>query len=110
MENVLRVLFSGMMFMLSGFMFGTVFWSRYERKFREKLSATKGDLTEPESYIWVNVDDRLPTRSDVYVVEYCFGDSGSRYYSAHRFDVRENRFEYEGYKDLKVIRWAELPR
>jgi hypothetical protein len=28
----------------------------------------------------------------------------------HDFNVRENRFQHEGFHGLRVVRWAELPR
>lgn len=113
MENVLRVLFSGLLFILSGFMFGTAFWNHRERKHREKLDETETALTEPESYIWVKVEDRLPTHNRDYLVEYYFESSPNlRFASVHRFNVRERRFQYENSRDfsLKVVRWAELPK
>ncbi len=58
MEYVLRVLFSGLLFMLSGFVFGTVFWCRLERKYREKLNTTEDDPVKLESGRWVAEWDR----------------------------------------------------
>ena len=111
MEYVLRCLLSGLLFMLSGFIFGTVFWSRRERKFRERLDAARDELTEPESYIWVNVEDRLPVHDREYIVEYTFeSNSNIRFHSIHDFMIRENRFQHEGFHGLKVVRWAELPK
>ena len=58
MDYVYRFLLSGLMLILSGFMFGTVFWSRRERKFREKEDAARDELTEPEFGRWVAEWDR----------------------------------------------------
>lgn len=110
MEYVLRVLFSGLLFILSGFMFGTAFWSYRERKHREKQDETETALAEPESYIWVKVEDHLPTREVECVVEYCFDGRGFKFYDVLRFYPREGRFQCEGYQGMKVVRWAELPR
>ena len=85
--------------------------SRYVEAMERKVTEHETNLVKSKWYIWVNVDDRLPTRADDYVVEYYYGDAVDwKYYSVHRFDPRENRFECEGFKDLKHIRWAELPK
>lgn len=75
------------------------------------LDRYRESLTKPASHIWVDVEDRLPTHNREYLVEYCFGDFPDRlFHSVHDFDIRENRFQHEGFRNLKVVRWAELPR
>lgn len=111
MEYVLRVLFSGLLFILAGFMFGTVFWSRWDRKLRKKSEESENNLTKPESYIWVNVDDRRPIHNREYLVEYHFESCPDvMFHSVHDFNIRENRFQHEGFHGLTVVRWAELPK
>lgn len=80
------------------------------RNCKQELKFLRERLTKPESYIWVNVTDRLPVHNREYLVEYHFGSSNELFHSVHEFQIRENRFEYEGFKGLKVVRWAELPR
>lgn len=80
------------------------------RNARSELKNLRARLTKPESYIWVDVDDHLPTCDQECVVEYCFGESGPRSHGVHAFSVSENRFEFEGFHGLKVLRWAELPK
>lgn len=81
------------------------------RNCKQELKFLRERITKPESYIWVNVDDRLPTHNREYLVEYYFENfPDSVYHSVHDFNVRENRFLYDGFRNLKVIRWAELPR
>lgn len=111
MEYMLRCVISGFVFILCGFMFGAVYWSYRERKFREKLNRDEIPLTDPESYIWVNANDYLPIHNREYLVEYCFEACPDvRFHSVHDFNIRENRFQHEGFHGLKVVRWAELPR
>ena len=80
------------------------------RNCKQELKFLRERLTKPESYVWVNAEDHLPTQNRDYLVEYCFGNSTTRFYSVHTFYVRENRFQHEGWEGLKVIRWAELPK
>ena len=81
------------------------------RKNARMLEEIQNNLTKPESYIWVNVDDRRPIHNREYLVEYYFTACPDvRFHSVHDFYVRENRFQHEGFHGLRVVRWAELPR
>ena len=111
MEFVLRCVIYSLLLILSGFMFGTVFRSRYERKFREKSDATRGELTKPESYIWVDKNEHLPEHDGEYIVEYRFGENGSMiFHRIDEFSTSRNRFHDEGWYDMIILRWAELPK
>lgn len=78
---------------------------------RRELNDLNENLTKPESYIWIDCNERYPMCDGEYLVEYYFEDNvNMRFHSVHRFDAREKRFSYEGFKELKVIRWAELPK
>ena len=81
------------------------------RNARSELKNLRARLTKPESYIWVDVGDHLPTHNREYLVEYCFENyPDCLFHSVHDFNIRENRFQYEGFHGLKVVRWAELPK
>lgn len=81
------------------------------RNCKQELKFLRERITKPESYIWVDVDDRRPIHNREYLVEYCFESCPDvRFHSVHDFNIRENRFQHEGFHGLKVVRWAELPR
>lgn len=81
------------------------------KKIEDELEEAENNLTEPASYIWVDVDDHRPMRNGECIVEYCFDAYPDvRFHSVHDFYVHENRFQHEGFHGLKVVRWAELPR
>ena len=112
MEHVFSFLF-GFAMTLTGCVLAILSMRRTIRENAHKLEESKNDLTKPESYIWVNVEDRLPTQNQEYLVEYCYeSNPDMRFASVHWFYVRERRFQYEDFPgfNLKVVRWAELPR
>ncbi len=110
MDYVFRFLF-GFAVTFIGCELAILITRRGIRKNARMLEELKSNLTKPESYIWVNVEDRLPVHNRDYLVEYYFEvNPNLRYHSVHEFQIREHRFEYDGFHGLKVVRWAELPR
>lgn len=80
-------------------------------KYKLEVRVHRDRLTRPESYIWVNVEYHPPEHNGEYLVEYCFENYPDvKFHSVHSFDIRENRFQHEGFHGLKVVRWAELPK
>lgn len=81
------------------------------RQCKLELKTLREKLTKPESYVWVNVHDRLPVSPGYYLIEYAFTEfPNSRYAAVHRFDAELNRFRNVDPFELKVLRWAELPK
>lgn len=81
------------------------------KKIEDELEEAENNLTEPASYIWVDVDDHRPTHNGECLVEYYFETCPDvRFHSVFDFDIRADRFQHEGFHGLKVGRWAELPR
>lgn len=110
MEHVFSFLF-GFAMTLTGCVLAILSMRRTIRENVHKLEESKNNLTKPESYIWENVDDRRPVHNREYLVEYYFETCPTVcFHSVHDFDIRENRFQHEGFHGLTVVRWAELPR
>lgn len=110
MEYVFRFLF-GFAAMSVGCWLAILIYNLRIRRCKRELTLLQDRLTKPESYIWVNVDDRLPVHNREYLVEYCFeSNPNMRFHSVHDFYIRENRFQHEGFHGLRVVRWAELPK
>lgn len=110
MEYVFRCLF-GFAMTFIGCELAILITCRRITRYKQELKLHRERLTKPESYIWVDVDDHLPVHNREYLVEYRFEKYPDvRFHSVHDFDIRENRFQHEGFEGLKVVRWAELPR
>lgn len=110
MEYVFRCLF-GFAVTFIGCEIAILITCRRIRNCKQELQFLRERITKPESYIWVNADDRRPTHNREYLVEYCYEPYPDvRFHSVHDFKVREDRFQHEGFHGLRVVRWAELPR
>lgn len=110
MEYVFRCLF-GFALTFIGCEIAILITCRRIRNCKRELKFLRERITKPESYIWVDVEDRLPVHNREYLVEYYFEEQpNARFHSVHDFQIRENRFQHEGFHGLKVVRWAELPR
>lgn len=110
MEYIFRFLF-GFLVTFVGCMIAIRIMNRHIRANCVKLKELKVALTKPESYIWVNAEDRLPEHDGVYLVEYSFTEYPlSRCYIVLKFLVNDGRFQNISPRDQKVRRWAELPK
>ncbi|MBO7309525.1 MAG: hypothetical protein J6V38_07845 [Kiritimatiellae bacterium] len=110
MEYVFRFL-SGFAVTLMGCLIALLSMRRTIRENAHELEETEKNLTKLPSYIWVDVNDRLPISDGEYLVEYCFENYPDvRMHAIYDFDVRLDRFQHEGFHGMKVVRWAELPR
>ena len=81
------------------------------RNCKQELKFLRESLTKPESYIWVDKTERLPEHDGEYLVECRFGEHGSMiFHRVNEFSTSRNRFSVEGWCDIMVLRWAELPK
>ena len=110
MEHVFSFLF-GFAMTLTGCTLAILSMRRALRENERELEESKKNLTKPESYIWVDVNDHRPMHNREYLVEYHFESCPDvMFHSVHDFNIRENRFQHEGFHGLTVVRWAELPK
>ena len=80
--------------------------------YRLQLKRYRESLTEPEAYVWVRVDAYRPKQDGEYLVEYVFDDRSSspRFYAVYSYSTLDERFDHEGFRGSKILRWAELPK
>lgn len=111
MEYVFRFLF-GFLVTFAGCEIAILIMRRRVTIYKHDLKFFQERLTKPESYIWVRVEDHPPERTGEYLVEYTFDDQppSCPFYSVHAYSVIQERFEHDGFRGLKVHRWAELPK
>ena len=110
MDYIFRCVF-GFLMTFVGCEIAIMLASRRIRMKRRELEKLKASLTKPESYVWIDVTDHLPTRDGLYLIEYSFKSfQFSRSYIVLRFCVDEQRFQNINLLDVSVIRWAELPK
>lgn len=109
MEYVFRFMF-GLAVTFIGCMIPILVTSQRIRQSKLELKRLREQLTKPESYVWIDVRDRLPERDDQYLVEYEFVDFPmSRYATVTKYYSDEQRFRQDP-RETRVIRWAELPK
>ena len=110
MEYVFRFLF-GFLVTFAGCEIAILLTRRRVAICKSDLKFYRERLTKPVSYIWIRVEDHYPERDGDYLVEYSFeANPMILFHSVHRYMVREERFQHEGFAGLKVHRWAELPK